>query len=190
MPQLDLQHAKDTFVTFRVQSVWVRSVFDTRNVLLSAEPTSPNPIASFAPDFFDDLTWIFTEYWILIVCRLTDPAESNGRENLTAELIVQQTNTLKLCTAEIRASAQVLQEYRSVLNKVRHRHVAHMDKKEALDPLDSTQRKTGNVDEFLLHLQLFNDLVSDVLGEGRLDFKKMRTTTDVQRVVSVLRDAA
>lgn len=130
------------------------------------------------------------EYWILGVSRLTDPAKTNRRENLTASLLLEQLDGLDLSTAEIQSAAAGLQAYRAILNDARNRAVSHADKETFLSPALLGEHQESQVAYFLDHLQRFNDLVGEALGEGPLDFRSTSGSGDVYDLLRALKNAA
>ena len=190
MPADSLSRAKDAFNAFRVESVWLRGIYDTSFALYSSGAETEAILKRAAPAFFGDLNHILIEYWIMVVCRLTDPAKSFGRENLTAANLMSSLEELKLMTKEIRIHADGLHRYRSLLNDARNRAVSHADKDTFLQPELLGEHKEHQIDDFLEDLQAFNDLVGIALGEGPLDFCGTSGPGDAFDLIRVLRDAA
>jgi hypothetical protein len=184
-----LQHAKDTFNAFRVESVWLRSIFDTSYALFSSGSEIDALLKRTAPQFFADLNQMIVEYWILAVSRITDPAKTGKRENLTAALLLNQLDSLGLCTTEIHTAANRLQSYRALLNDARNRAVSHADKETFLNPALLGDHQESQVTDFLERLQEFNDLVGMALGEGPLDFRSTYGPGDVYDLLRALRSA-
>lgn len=187
MTQNLLDNTKDSFNAFRVESIWLRSLYDTSIGLYSSGKETDELLKRVAPLFFADLNHILLEYWVLLVCRLTDPAQTMGRENLTAQNLLASLNTLELLTAEIQAEAAELQKYRDLLNNARNRVVSHADKETFLNPALLGEHSEPQVAEFLKHLQLFNDLVGQALGEGPLDFSGTSAPGDVYDLLHALK---
>ena len=120
MPSDALTQAKDAFNAFRVESVWVRTVFDTATALYSSGPDTENLLRRTALRFFGDLNSILVEYWVLVVCRITDPQKTGNRENLTVKNLVAELGTLGLLTQTIEDKAAGLQAYRDIINGSRN----------------------------------------------------------------------
>jgi hypothetical protein len=190
MPTNSLLRTKSAFNAFRVESVWLRSIYDTSFALYSSGTETETILKKVAPAFFGDLNHILIEYWILVVCRLTDPAISLGRENLTAANLVASLEDLKLMTEEIRIHANGLQKYRSLLNTARNRAVSHADKATFLQPELLGEHQEYQVADFLEDLQKFNDLVGIALGEGPLDFRGTSGPGDAYDLIHFLKNAA
>lgn len=185
-----LEHARETFIAFRVESVWLQSVYDTAHALFHSGDETDAVLNRIAPGFFADLNHIIIEYWVLIVCRLTDPPRTFGRENITAQLLVEQLDQLGLLTDEIRRSSLQLSQYRAVLNDARNRVVSHADKVTFLNPSLLGAHSDRQLVDFVQALQRFNDLVGGALGEGPLDFRSTYGPGDVHDLLRVLRKAS
>ena len=190
MPTQSLAHIRDAFNAFRVESVWLQTVHNTFCALYSSGPETDKLLQNTAPVFFHDLNSIFIEYWILIICRLTDPAKMNGRKNLTAKNLVENLRELGMLTEPIEREANGLQRYRDVLNTARNRVVSHADKDTFLQPELIGEHSQDELTSFLAHLQRFNDLVGEAIGEGPLDFSATSGSGDAYDLLRALRNAA
>lgn len=186
-PSLD--HVKDTFRAFREESIWLRSVYEMTMALFSSDSDVDALLKRTAPHFFGDLNHVMIEYWILVVSRLTDPARTGKRENLTASLLIEQLQALGLCSPEIQATAARLQPYRTLLNDARNRAVSHADKETFLNPALLGEHRESEIGDFLNSLQSFNDLVGEAVGDGPLDFRSTNGPGDVHDLLRCLRDA-
>lgn len=185
-----LARTKDAFNAFRIESVWLRTVFDMSAALYSSGAETDALLRRTAPRFFHDLNSVLVEYWVLIVCRITDPPKTNGRENLTVRNLVECLEDLGLLTESIRKEADGIQAYRDILNNARNRVVSHADKETFLRPELLGEHSEQDLDAFLGHLQSFNDLVGEALGEGPLDFGGTSGPGDAYDLVRALRNAA
>ena len=190
MPADSLLRAKEEFSAFRVESVWLRGVYDTSFALYSSGAETDAILKKVAPAFFKDLNHILIEYWIMVVCRLTDPAKSFGRENLTAANLIESLEGLNLMTEEIQVHADGMHKYRSLLNDARNRAISHADKATFLQPELLGKHQEHQISDFLENLQGFNDLVGIAIGEGPLDFRGMSGPGDAYDLIRDLRNAA
>lgn len=125
----------------------------------------------------------------MVVCRLTDPATSFGRENLTAANLVASLEELKLMSEEVQNRVDGLQRYRNLLNGARNRAISHADKATFLQPELLGEHQEHQIADFLEDLQQFNDLVGIALGEGPLDFRGTSGPGDAYDLIRVLRNA-
>jgi hypothetical protein len=190
MTAVVLARTKDAFNSFRLESVWLRTVFDMSDALYSSGAETDALLRRTAPQFFSELNSILVEYWVLIVCRITDPSRTNGRENLTARNLIECLESLGLLTEAIRREADGLQAYRDLINNARNRVVSHADKETFLRPELLGEHGVHDLTAFLEHLQSFNDLVGEALGEGPLDFNGTSGPGDAYDLLKALRNAA
>ena len=190
MHSSNFAHAKEVFNTFRVESVWVQSIYDTTQALFSSGTDITDLLQRCAAHFFADLNHILIEYWVLVVARITDPAKTMGRENVTAKLILEMLDELGLLTVEIQSESDGLHRYRAILNDARNRVVSHADKQTFLNPTLLGMHAPHDITEFLTHLQKFNDLVGEALEEGPLDFQSTYGPGDVFDLIRALKSAA
>ena len=189
MKQDLLAHTKDVFNAFRVESIWLRTVFNISDTLYSPDTKAETILKRTAPQFFADLNHILIEYWVLLVCRLTDPPRTGRRENLTAQTLIEYLGKLGLLSATIEAEAMALQQYRDLLSTARNRVVSHADKETFLNPALLGTHSATQVTAFLEHLQVFNDIVGEVLGEGPLDFRSTSGPGDALDLLRFLNNA-
>ena len=190
MTQDRLSHAREAFNAFRVESMWVRTVYDTFTALYGSGPDTTTMLRRTAHLFFSDLNAMFVEYWVLVVCRLTDPPETLKRENLTVKMLLVHLKRLGLLTEPMELEAKGLQRYRDLLNTARNRVVSHADKATFLSPSLLGVHDEADVAAFLGHLQRFNDLVGTSLGEGPLDFVGTSGPGDVYDLLRAIANAA
>lgn len=190
MPSSPLDETRQTFIAFREECIWLQTCFNTFQALYSGGQSIESLLQRSAPAFFADLNIVLVEYWVLIVSRLTDPAITLGRENLTAKFLVQALGQLGLLTPEIEATAKGLQNYRSLVNEARNRLVSHADRSAFLQAAALGQHSEAAVGQFVRDLQRFNDLVGEAVGEGPLDYQITSGPGDVYDLLRVLKGAA
>ena len=181
---------RKTFVAFRDECVWLQTCYNTFNTLFPHDKSTDSVLRHAAPQFFAELNTVYVEYWTLIVSRLTDPPRTMGRENLTVRNLTESLGSAGLLTAEIQRLADGLQSYRALINDARNKLVSHADKAAFLsDAVIGAHGKT-DVQRFVGELQVFNDRVGEVLGEGPLDYQCTGCAGDAQDLLRALRDAA
>ncbi len=116
------------FETLRNQAIYLIQTFNTYNDLFEASDEVERVLRKSAERFFGDINTIMIEYMILVVCRLTDPPTTSGKPNLT----IPHMNKL-LCkdgffSSEIRKLSDRIMAYRKLLEPVRNKIVAHIDR--------------------------------------------------------------
>src|SRR5207244_10164704 len=78
---------QEAFLAFREQCIWLQTCFNIYTALYESGGHSSRVMSATAPLFFHDLNHILVEYWLLQVCRLTDPPRTSSRDNLTVKHI-------------------------------------------------------------------------------------------------------
>lgn len=116
------------FLAFRDQCIWLRCCYNTYNALYESTPETIELLSKVATIFFGDLNKILIEYCWLQICKITDPAQTKGRDNLTVAYINSKIEAMGLISDEIRQYSNSINEYRNVLNTGRNRLVTHLDK--------------------------------------------------------------
>jgi hypothetical protein len=140
-----------------------------------------------APAFVEDINLILCEHFVLQVCRITDPASSNGHENLTIENLNQTLEKEGLFSAEISEQADRIHRYRSLVVRARNQIVSHADKTKILSRTESAPHAKSDVEDFFAGLYSYVDLVGEALGVGPLDFTYTGSEGDVESLVSCLK---
>ncbi len=182
---------EETFLAFRTQCIWLQTCFNTYAALYesgeetneSGEETS-RVMSAAAPLFFHDLNVILVEYCLLQVCRLTDPPQSSGRDNLTVKHINALLTAENKFTPEISSAAEGLAHYRSLIRDSRNWIISHVDKRTLIEGLPIGAHSQAEVSAFFDNLYRYVDEVGRVVGVGPLDF---RCTSGPGDVLDLLR---
>ena len=124
MPQDALQHE---FIKLRDQAIWLRQTVNTFNCLFDSGPETERLLRESAGLFFDDLNTIMQEYAILLICRLTGPAESFGKPNLSTQRFTALLRQKGCHTPEIERLDASLTAYGERLKPARNKIIAHSD---------------------------------------------------------------
>lgn len=173
-----------TFLTFREQCIWLQICYNTQIALFDSGEKTTEVLASAAPRFFQDLNLILVEYCLLQVCRLTDPPQSSGNDNLTVKHINVLLKSEGLLTSEISVAADGLARYRSLINDSRNWIITHADKRTLLDGLPIGKHSEADVSAFFENLYRYVDSVGIAIGVGPLDF---RTTSGAGDALDLVR---
>lgn len=190
MPAFTLAHLKTAFVAFRDECIWLRTCHDTFHALFDGDEETERVLKRTAPLFFTDLNLILVEYWFMVASRITDPARTMGRENLTVRNLLEDLRDQDASTPEIEAAAAALQGYRSLIEGARNRLVSHADKAAFLAKASLGGHSEAALLQFLHDLQIFNDLVGNAVGEGPLDISGTSGSGDAYDLIRALKSAA
>lgn len=83
---------KEDVEAFAGSCVWLRSQWVHFTTLFEGTDLQRELLESTAHTFFSDLNHMFIEHLVLHICRLTDNAESLGRENLTVKFLIEHSD--------------------------------------------------------------------------------------------------
>ena len=111
--------------------------------------------------------WL-ADYHVVLVSRLTDPATSAGKANLTSQYLVEELQKKNLQTHEIKELSDKINTYRGKVVGLRNKRIAHIDLTEAMVPISGAHHPFGEVVEFHSNLDRFCFLVGDQLGAQHL----------------------
>jgi hypothetical protein len=139
--------------------------------------------------FFGDLNRILQEYCYLQVCKITDPAKTMGRANLTVEAVNNALGAAGLMTPEIKQYATAMMRYRSFIKEPRNRLISHLDAKTVLKGAEIGGHDAHEVTIFFEAMQNYCDEVGRAVGEGPLDFRWSAGAGDTLDLLRVLRGA-
>lgn len=180
-------HAIESVVAFRKECIWLQSCFNTFCSLFESGDETSDVLKRSAASFFRDINLIIQEHFILQVCRITDPAMTRGRENLTVKNIDAILTKENLLTPEIAATSKRLHSYRDLIDGARNRIVSHADKETLLSGQESGAHARKDVEEFLEALHAYVNLAGEAVGEGPLDFTYTGSEGDVEDLLVCLK---
>ncbi len=100
---------------------------NTLDDLFDSGPETQWILKESANLFFTDLNAILREYAILLVCRLTGPAKSFGKANLSTQRFTNLMRDSGCLTPEIEHLDAALREHRELLKPARNKIIAHSE---------------------------------------------------------------
>jgi hypothetical protein len=107
--------------------VEARCDFDLYRSLFEDDPKSTELCVEYAPYFFNDFSRIITRALVLHVCKLTDPAGTPGKTNLTTNYILKELPWPENVRDELKRLNDRLMDFRSKLEPARNKRIAHTD---------------------------------------------------------------
>ena len=174
--------------------VYARSVYMDYKAIFEETPLGENPLKKLSPYFFGDLGWMFREYIILQVCKLTDPAvDGRGNETLTVKFLAANADfSIDLAGAvELRARAQKIEQFRSQLKPARDKFISHLDRKSISNGQPLGGVPTDAWVDFWLDLQVFVKLLwKRYLGDDALNICGVAGVSDAVVMIQALRTFA
>lgn len=144
-----------------------------------------------APLFFGELNRILYEYYVLQVCKLTDPAFTKvkglRRDNLTVAHVHELLEAEGLMTPGIQAASGGLMRYRTnILELARNRQISHSDKETVMTFVEHGKHTRHEAYAFLDYLRAYVDEVGNAVGIRPLDFSTTSGAGDVLDLFNVL----
>ncbi|MGY0561183.1 AbiU2 domain-containing protein [Luteimonas sp. A277] len=180
---------QDEFVAFRESCMWLQNCFNTFQHLYNSDPETEAALRRTASLFFGDLNSILQEYFFLQARKITDPARSYGRENLSVNDINAGLTEAGLMTPEISALSASMLSYRTLISDISNRVVAHADKATALCPGLVGAHSESELESFMSNIRAYTDAVGIALGIGPLDYKTQAGSGDVVDLIRTLKQA-
>ncbi len=92
---------QDEFIKLRDEAIWLRQTVNTFSSLFDSDPQTARVLRETACLCFSDLNRMMHEYTILLVCRLTGPARTAGKNNLSTQRIIMLMRESGRLTPEI-----------------------------------------------------------------------------------------
>ena len=180
-------HTVESFLALRQECVWIQSCFNTFYTLFESGAEALTVLDQSAPAFFRDINLILQEHFMLQVCRVTDPASSNGRENLTIKNLNLALESEGLLSPEIARHSERIHAYRAFVVDGRNQIISHADKAKILSRTESESHAKSDVEDFFDALYCYVDLVGEAVGVGPLDFKYTDSEGDAEALISCLK---
>lgn len=180
---------RDEFIKLRDQAIWLRQTVNTFNYLFDSAPETQRILKESAGLFFDDLNKMMQEYAVLLVCRLTGPAESFGKANLSTRRFTTLIRDRGFLTPEIERLDAALREYGELLKPARNKIIAHSDLEVHVNSIELGAHGEEVMVEFFENLQAYFDAVGNAISVGPLDFRHTPGAGDVIDLVAKLKKA-
>ena len=180
---------QDEFIKLRDQAIWLRQTINTFNYLFDSDPKTERILRESAGLFFTDLNTMMQEYAVLLVCRLTGPAESFGKANLSTQRFTILMRDRGCLTPEIERLDAALREYGELLKPARDKIIAHSDLEVHVDEIALGAHGKEVMVEFFDNLQAYFDAAGNAVGVGPLDFRHVPGRGDVIDLVRTLKRA-
>jgi len=178
----------DAFLAFRNDCIWLQTIYNTFSDLYQSESHDVTELMdATAPAFFSDLNIILADYFVLQVCRVTDPPATCGHLNLTAFGINDLLQKHRALTPEITSAAEGLLPFRERLIDARNKLGAHADLQAILAGQPLGSHTDVEREAFFSSLYLYVDEVGITLGVGPLDFRSTAAAGDALDLIRCLR---
>lgn len=176
-----------TFLALREECIWLVCCHNTYAGLYESGPETRAILATSARIFFGDLSRILAEYYILQVCKITDPPKTGDKTNLTTAHMDALLCDASLMTTEIKHCSDAILCYRALLATARNRLISHLDRDAVFKGKPTGAHTKEEMDAFLENLQLYCDAVGRAVGIGPLDFRINPGSGDAMDLIGILK---
>ena len=170
---------QDEFLELREACIWLQSCYNIFNHLYNSGDETEALLRKSAAWFFTDLNRILQEYFLLQARKITDPATSLGRENLSIPNLNSKLLSEGLLSKEIEDLSAQLLDYRELIRLANNRVIAHHDKETVLAGTILGTHSANKVDSFMNNIRAYTDAVGHATGIGPLDHKTLAARGDV-----------
>jgi hypothetical protein len=117
-----------------------------------------------APMFFADLHRLMRDSLFIQFCRITDPAKSGSRTNLTTNYMLQVIPWPSDIKKKLEAVNARLMQFRALIEAARNKRLAHADLRAELDKVTLGKFPAGADRQFLEDLEEFLSIAHEHLG--------------------------
>jgi hypothetical protein len=121
-----------------------------------------------APMFFGDLHRLMRDSLFIQFCRITDPAGSGSRTNLTSNYLLQVISWPPDIKKKLDAVNARLMQFRTYIEAARSKRLAHADLRAELDKATLGMFPSGADRQLLEDLEEFLTIAHEHLGETAL----------------------
>jgi AbiU2 len=137
-----------------------------------------------APMFFGDVHRLLRDSFFIQACRITDPAGSGSRTNLTTNYLLQEICWPSDIKKKLEAVNACLVQFRACIEPARSKRLAHADLRAELDEVALGKFSDGADRQFLKDLEAFLTIAHEHLGETPISLSGI--SHDVHALVRAL----
>ncbi len=177
------------FEHFREECIWLTNCYNLYRNLYEGGESTDGVLDRVAPAFFHDLNRIVVEYIFLQICKITDPAQSKRRQNLTVANLNERLDALGLLTQDLRDLRAELDGYRALIILARNKLISHLDWQAVQEGKTLGEHEAVEVTRFFACLFRYTDLVGEACGVGPLDYSVSACRGDAIDLLRALRNA-
>ncbi len=168
-----------------------RNDFDLYRSLFETDRRALDLFSSVAPLCFGDICRILQENLYIQFCKITDPAKTGKKANLTTNYIVEEIPWPDAVGQRLREVNDRLMMFRRLIEPARSKRIAHMDLPAQLEQWDNLGAfPRGAEIEFLRNLQAFINIAYGHFHDGGHHPIAVAMSTDSHQLVRALEKAA
>jgi AbiU2 len=165
----------------------VRNDFDLYRSLFETNQRVLDLFSSVAPLCFSDLCRILQENLHIQFCKITDPARTGKKANLTTNYIVEEIPWPDTVARQLREVNEYLMSFRKLIEPARSKRIAHMDLPAQVERQPSLGSFPPGADiKFVQDLQWFIDIAYGHLNQGEHRPIAVALSTDTHQLVRAL----
>jgi AbiU2 len=111
--------------------VSLRSTWEHYRILFEGSDLKRELLQAVAHTFFSDLHALLVRHLVLEICKITDPARTMGRENLTIKFLIQHSDfsSTPATLDKLERLSGSIHAFRDKIVPARNRLIAHLDRK-------------------------------------------------------------
>jgi len=156
---------KDILSGFWDQCARLRMDHDLFSALFMSGQGQIGLFQQVAPMFFTDLYRLMRDSLFIQFCRITDPAGSGSRTNLTTNYVLQVIPWPPDIKQKLEAVNARLMEFRTYIETARSKRLAHADLRTELDKVTLGKFPSGADRQFLIDLEEFLTIAQEHFGQ-------------------------
>lgn len=164
-----------------------RNDYDLYRSLFESDQRTRVLFASIAPLCFGDMRRIMAENLFLQFSKITDPAATGNKTNLTTNFILERISWPDPVAKRLRAVNDRLNVFRQYIEPARSKRIAHVDLSAQVERLDNLGRFPEGADvQFLQDLQMFINIAYGHFHDGGHRPIAVALSTDTHQLVRAL----
>lgn len=170
--------------------VEARFDFDLYRSLFETDVRETEFCVNYAPYFFNDINRIVTRTLVLQLCKITDPAGSGSKMNLTTNYILDKLPWPPNVKADLTLFNNLLMNFRAKIEQARSKRIAHTDLHSQIERLDAMGKfNKGEDSQFFQDLQSFFDVAYRHVFSASAPPIAAGASTDTYKVVRAIEKA-
>jgi transcriptional regulator with XRE-family HTH domain len=156
--------------------------------LMETDQNTLELYTSIAPHFFEDLKRILREHLVIQYCKITDPAKTGKKPNLTTNYILEELPWPDAVGQQLREINDRLKGFRQHIEAGRSKRIVHIDFSAQTERLDNLGDFPEGADrQFLEDLQTFINIASGHYHNGKARPIDVAMPTDTHQLVKALK---
>ncbi len=167
-----------------------RTDYDLYRGLFESDPSNHDLFRSIAPLCFEDIRRIMEENLFLQFSKITDPAATGKKSNLTTNYILEKINWPDAVARKLREVNDRLKVFRQYIEPARSKRIAHVDVSAQVERLENLGAFPKGADvQFLQDLQTFINIAYSHFHNGGNRPIGVAMSTDTHQLVRALEKA-